>query len=106
MLTLALLALLAPSTPAVVLPRCDAQLQDIRDARLTLEGLKTSERWLRRRFARARTRLERRDLQRLLLPISSQARALEEELDRQERAYIRCVEAQLDSTAQPAIRRP
>ncbi len=106
MLTLALLALLAPATPAVVRPSCEVQLQDIRDARRTLRGLQTSERWLRRRFSRVRTRAERHQVERLLLPISNQARALEDELERQERAYIRCVEAQLDADAHPVLGAP
>ncbi|MCR9159797.1 MAG: hypothetical protein ACE37F_05565 [Nannocystaceae bacterium] len=95
------LALLAPPQPALVRPDCGAGLQDIEDARQTLRGLLASERVLRRQHARARSRRERNDVQRLLGPISNQARALEVELDRRERAYIRCVERQLDARARP-----
>ncbi len=95
------LALLAPPQPALVRPDCAARLEDIEDARQTLAGLLDSERLLRRQHARARTRRERNGLQRLLGPISNQARALEVELDLHERAYIRCIERQLDARARP-----
>lgn len=103
MLALAVSLLLSPS-PAVVTPRCEAQLEDIQDARRTLRGLRTSQRWLLRRHARAATRRDRLDIERLLTPISTQADALELELDRQERAYIRCVESELDARARPVRR--
>lgn len=97
------LALLGPPQTALVRPDCAAGLEDIEDARQTLRGLLTAERKLRRRHARARSRRERNGLQRLLGPISNQARALEVELDRRERAYIRCVERQLDARARPVL---
>lgn len=96
------LVLLSPSpAPTVVLPDCDARLDDVHDARQTLRGLLDAERRLRRRHARGLTRAERNEVQRLLGPISNQARALEVELDLRERAYIRCVEHQLDARAEP-----
>jgi len=96
MLTLVLAALLSSPPPSPRAIACEQRLEDIVDARHALRDLQDSERQLRRRFARAETRLQRRATQRLLVPISSQARALEVELDLQERAYIRCVEAELD----------
>lgn len=95
------LALLAPPQPSAVRPDCDARLEDIQDARRTLRGLLHAERHLRRRHARSATRAARNGVQRLLGPISNQARALEVELDLRERAYILCVEQQLDARAQP-----
>ncbi len=106
MLTHALLFALTASSPtpdtAAISPSCETRLEDAHDAQLSLRGLHRSEHLLRRRFARAQTRAERRAIERVLLPIANQARALEDELDRRERAYIRCVEAQLDARAQRA----
>lgn len=87
---------------ADIAPSCEARLADIRDARLTLDGLLAAERTLLRRHARARSHRARTEVVRLLGPITTQARALEEELDRQERAYLRCVEAQLDARPLPS----
>jgi len=103
MLAFAVSLLLSPS-PAVVTPRCDAQLEDIQDARRTLRGLRASQQLLLRRHARAGSRRDRLDIERLLTPISNQADALADELDRQERAYIRCIEAELDARPRPLLR--
>ena len=104
-LALPLNALCGAADPAVVSPSCDIRLNDLRDAQRSLEGLHRSEQHLRRRFTRAHTRDERRKIERVLVPISNQARALEEEVDAQERAYIRCVEAQLDARASQVAKR-
>lgn len=105
MLTHALMSALTALSPsldaAAVSPSCEIRLDDVHEARRSLKGLNRSERFLRKRFARARTRAERRGIERVLLPIANQARALEDEVDRRERAYIRCVEAQLDARARP-----
>ena len=98
----ALTALSPNPDAAAVSPSCEVRLEDVLEARHSLHGLHGSERTLRRRFARAQTRAERRAIERVLLPIANQARALEDELDKRERAYIRCVEAQLDARAQRA----
>ena len=98
-LVLALTALSPTPDAAAISPSCEVRLVDVQEAQHSLGGLHRSERLLRRRFARARTRAERREIERVLLPIANQARALEDELDLRERAYIRCVEAQLDARA-------
>ena len=103
MLVFAVALLLSPA-PAVVTPRCDARLEDIQDARRTLRGLRASQRLLLRRHARAGSRRDRLDIEQLLVPISTQADALDLELDRRERAYIRCVEAELDAQPRPMHR--
>lgn len=97
------LSALSPTPEAAsVSHSCEVRMQDVHEARLSLSGLHRSERTLRRSFARASTRSERLGIQRVLVPIANQARALEDEVDKRERAYIRCVEAQLDARAQPA----
>lgn len=98
----ALTALSPNPEAATVSPSCEVRLQDVHDARRSLDGLHRSERTLRRRIAGAQTRAARLGIERVLLPIANQARALEDELDKRERAYIRCVEAQLDARAQRA----
>ena len=103
-LVLAMTALSPTPDTAAVSPSCEVRLEDVHDAQRTLGGLHRSEHLLRRRFARAQTRAERRAIERVLLPIANQARALEDELNRRERAYIRCVEAQLDARAGQATR--
>lgn len=95
----ALTALSPDPEAAAVAPSCEVRLQDVLEARESLRGLHRSERVLRRRFARAQTRADRRVIERVLLPIANQARALEDVLDARERAYIRCVETQLDARA-------
>ena len=103
-LVVALTALSPTPDTAAVSPSCEVRLTDVQEAQDSLGGLHHSERLLRRRFARAHTRAERRAIERVLLPIANQARALEGELDLRERAYIRCVEAQLDARAGRATR--
>ena len=98
---LLLFALSATPHAADVSPSCETRLEDIHDARRTLRGLHTSERLLRKQHARARSRAERNEVERTLVPIANQARALEHELEAQEHAYIRCVERQLDARARP-----
>lgn len=101
-IVLTLTALSPTPETAAVSPSCEVRMQDVHEARRSLTGLHRSERTLRRRFARASTRAERLGIERVLLPIANQARALEDEVDKRERAYIRCVEAQLDARAQRA----
>lgn len=102
----ALTALSPTPDAAAVTPSCELQLEDVHDAQRSLTGLQRSEHRLRRQFARAQTRAQRRSIERVLLPIANQARALEDEVDRRERAYIRCVEAQLDARAGRATEAP
>ncbi|MGH1342040.1 MAG: hypothetical protein ACRBN8_10840 [Nannocystales bacterium] len=103
-IALSLLTLSPTPDPAAVSPSCEVRLQDVHEAQYSLNGLSRSERSLRRQFARARSRAERHAIERVLLPIANQARALESEVDLRERAYIRCVEAQLDARAEQATR--
>ncbi len=95
--TLASLALvMVPPAPALVRPPCEVQLRTIREAQRTLRTLHRSETSLRRRHRHGAP------VERLLHPIANQARALEALLDAQERAYIRCIEDQLDEQPRPA----
>ncbi len=88
---------------------CQAQLRDIRSARVSLRGLQRSQRRLhatQRRIdhGKLRGRADVTRLQiiaRMLPPITSQIRALITEIDVRERAYIRCVERSLESPVGP-----
>ncbi|MEM6290048.1 MAG: hypothetical protein AAGA54_02250 [Myxococcota bacterium] len=93
---LLLLPTIRPPAPAVVDPPCGLQLRQVRDAERTLRTLQRSEARVRARVAQGEANL----VEPVLVPIATQARALEREVDARARRYIRCIESAVTADAQ------